>query len=678
MPRLVRIYLLACIALAFGYLVFHAREPMRLDGGDPWTDAAVLLSIDDSPANDPVLGTRDPRVPELFYGVVGKVVGAQQITIFRLLALAFSGLAAWLMFQYARRTWDDRVALIATAFCTTSLLWLMFADSLYRAPIVHATCFLALWGAVRALETGQRRHYLAVLGGTFACLVTAPNEWLFLPLGVLFTTVAKGGFPARRGGLPVLLACVAGVGLAFLFRSPLAVSPATWHAALDHRVSATTDALLRRYTAMFSPLLWITVAWAVWRALRAASLRAAFEDGTTWMLVAALAFRFLPPPAMESATLRTQLLLPLYAFGSAILIAKLVAHARGTVRAAGLAWCIAAPVWGLWLAATQPREVLGRDDVARTNAYFAANDANSFVLSNLLADGPVLAAFGKHGWTVSPRELTASTPHALMLEMFNAAGTDYLHAIIFTTPWSRFVDRSISQALGRRMPALDGWPYLLRGKVKTVVAAYDKPLLHALEVVGAKRVLQAANFDVYRIDRATLLEAAARALPVVTKIAFDGPAVARHQLLGWGNPKADADARAPSATVTGSVECGTPMETAAKPAPNACTVVDTPRGLEVLDLRGVSRAEIMVRLDRACDQEVTVELAAPARVDLALNGHTVLTCGDPQWGTARPHVRVPRSAVRAGLNILRFSDVETDPKAGRPEVKSVVIEPRCE
>jgi len=44
MPRLLRIYLLGCITIAFAYLFLHAKEPLRLNVGDPWSDAVVVSS----------------------------------------------------------------------------------------------------------------------------------------------------------------------------------------------------------------------------------------------------------------------------------------------------------------------------------------------------------------------------------------------------------------------------------------------------------------------------------------------------------------------------------------------------------------------------------------------------------------------------------------------------------
>lgn len=687
MQRYLRIYLLACIALAFGYLVVHAREPLRLNLGDAWTDASVLTSITHieqhgfaSDTTDPLgagpfRATGDPPLPEILYGALGNLLGTHEITVFRLIALLFSAFAAWLLYQYARRMWNDTVAIIATALTTTSLVWMMFADSIHRTPIVHAACFLALWGVARALETEQRRHYLAVLVGTFACFFAASNDWLFLPLGVLFTIQVKRGNPFARGNWRLLAVCAAGGLLAVLLRSPFVADPSNFQLAFDQRIAATFVTLVRRYTVLLTPMLWITLGWAIWRALRAPSVKAAIEDGTTWMLVAALVFAYLLPPHPESATLRTQLLLPLYAIGSALLLARLFDHGHWR-RMLAVAGCVVAPLWGFWLMFSHPREVLDREDVARANEYLAHNDGNGFVMSNLLADAPMLSAFGRHGWTAL-HDPDPSNAHVRMLEFFEAAGTDYAHAVIFTTPGSRFIDRSIPQVIRRRMPSVDGWPYLVRAKVNGLIEVYDQQVMRSLEAVGAKRVLQLSNFDIFRIDRATTLETASRSLPVVNRIDFASISTASHQLMGWGSPIDPNEARPTLSSIGGYGQCRNPLAVSTKPARNMCAVVETAYGLDVADVGGVSRAELMVRVDRVCDQQLTITLAAPARADVSFNGVPVLACGDPQWGTTSATVRIPQQHVRPGLNIIGFHDRQVEPKKVRPELTSVVIEPSC-
>jgi len=659
--RYLRIYLLACIGLAFGYLLVHVNEPLRLNAGDAWADASVILWLQRH----------------------GVTVGALQLTGLRVLSLAFSGLALWMLLLYGRRMWSDTVGLIAVAFTATSLLWLMFADSLQRSSLVHATSFLTLWAIARALEDGLRRHYVAILIGSFVCLVAGPTYWVLLPVGALYTVHVKRGAPFVQGNWYALAVLAVGALAAYVVHSPFTAIPIDWRSALDDRVPATFNILLRRYAVLLSPMVWVTFVWTVWRALRAKSVRAAIEDGTTWLLLALLVSIALALPHAESAALRAQSLLPLYAIGSGILLSTW--FDGGTVRRAlASAACVLAPLVGFVLVFSHPREVLDRGDVSRANEFFAKNDGNSFVISNLLADGPIEAAFGRHGWSRF-KDRDRTSPHLRMLELLGDTGTDYVHAVIFTTPHSRFVDRSIAQLM--KGTSVDGWPYLVRAKVNRLIRAADRKVVELLDSFGAKRVLQLHNFDVYRIERAAVLERFGASLPVVQRIDFDSLDTIRHQLLGWGDPP-DKEAKEPKSErpvlskVLGFSECRNPIATTAVPTPNGCTVVTSPKGVEIVDVGWISAADLMLRVDRVCDQQITITLAAPARVSVAFNSRVVFTCGDAQWGTATISARVPRADVRAGLNILRISDKQGEAKPGAPatfpEVRSVVVEPICE
>src|SRR5262245_21072715 len=116
MARLLRIYLLACVGIAFAYLLFHVREPLRLNIGDPWSDADVLTSVEyveqhgftvDPIAVDPVIPeahrpTHHPPLAEIIYGALGKL-GADDVATLRMFALAAAALGMWLLLQYARR-----------------------------------------------------------------------------------------------------------------------------------------------------------------------------------------------------------------------------------------------------------------------------------------------------------------------------------------------------------------------------------------------------------------------------------------------------------------------------------------------------------------------------------------------------------------------------------------------
>ena len=146
---------------------------------------------------------------------------------------------------------------------------------------------------------------------------------------------------------------------------------------------------------------------------------------------------------------------------------------------------VIAPLWTFYIAWSQPREILDRGDVAKVNEYLARTDRNDFVMSNLLADGPIQAAFGRHAWPALDDSDEAAV-HLELLTLFEKTGSERIHALIFTRSASRSVDRSLVQIIpSRRLPSIHGWPQLARGKVSRIVEAYDRRVLANLAAVGA-------------------------------------------------------------------------------------------------------------------------------------------------------------------------------------------------
>src|SRR5689334_23110948 len=111
MARPVRALLLACIAISFAYLLWHSREPIRLNVGDPWSEANSLTAIkyikqygfietsftdvmDIGPLTaDSYRYIHYPPLSEITYGAIAKFLGADDIATYRLFAIAFAGLA---------------------------------------------------------------------------------------------------------------------------------------------------------------------------------------------------------------------------------------------------------------------------------------------------------------------------------------------------------------------------------------------------------------------------------------------------------------------------------------------------------------------------------------------------------------------------------------------------------
>lgn len=691
MSRFLRIFVLGCIALTFAYLLFHAREPLRLNVGDPGTDATVLSSIkyveqygfsDTSFATIADVGplTEDsyrdrhyPALAQLIYGTVGGYLGISSITTLRLIAIAFSALAMFLLFQYARRIWSDTVALIATMLFTTSLLWMTHADSLNPAPILQASCFLSLWGLVRAIETRQRRHYAAAFLGACACYLAGTGYWLFLPAAAVFTVHAKLGAPFARGHFRFVMLVVGGCAVVVLAKllvmGGLGLADTS---AFDRKLGSPLSTLVRRFTLVFTPMFWVTFVYTAWRAVRAPSLISIVRDGVTWMFVAAALVLYVVAGSAASQMVTSQALLPFYALGSAVLIVRLFDGLQ--VRPVlAVVWLIAAPLWSFYFMVSHPRSVLDRDDVAKANAYLAANDRNDFVMSNLLADEPIQLAFDRHSWQAPDTGKNAEVPVA-MLDAFELTGTDYAHAIIFKTPASRFVDTSLARlAMHRRLWAVTGWPHLLRRKTNGIIRAYDKEVLENLAALNATKVLGLSNFDVYRIDRAAIVEVLGRMIPVVRTIDLGGKTADRHKLVGWSEPLRNEDKVAVS-TIDGYFPCPNPplAHLPGAPSSNACKTLRTDQGIKMMDQGRVERAQLMIRVERACALRVTIELGAPTLVELSIADFTAPQCVP----TKRWTFDVPQRAVRAGINVLAL-ETKFSPTESKAEIASVTIDPVC-
>jgi Dolichyl-phosphate-mannose-protein mannosyltransferase len=702
--------LLGWIAVAFGYLLIHAREPLRLSIGDPWSDANVLSSInyvrqygflktsftdilDVGPLTaDSYRYIHYPPLAEITYGAIARYLGVSDIGTLRLFAIAFSALAMWLLYHYARRIYSDSVALIATAMFTTSLLWMMYADSIHQAPVMQASCFLALWGLVRATESGLRRHYAAAVLGSFACFFTSYDGWLFLPAGVLFTVYIKRGNPFQRGNRHFVVLCAVGCMFGILAKCLAVIGAVGWQDFVaDLRLqfferatskhdpqfnNAALPTLVRRWTLVFTPLVWITIAVHAWKALRAPSIVAAVKDTAVWMLIAAALFLYVFAQLAASQMLASQVLLPFYAIGTALVIDGLLCGGRRR-RWLATGWLIAAPLWSFGFMVRQPRAVIAPDDVARVNAYMATHDRNDFVMSNVLSDGHVQAPFQRHyqGTFVAGDPLSANLQAFGELELM---GADYLHAVIFTTPESRFIDKSLwPLAMPRRRWAITGWPMVFRAKAYSLIEDYDTQVMKNLDWLGAEKVLALDNFNLYRIDRDRVIEFLGRRVPVTSKIDFGSIESSKHKLLGWGGPAFDTDETPTAAsvgvsTITGYFRCLRGAGSGStSPVPNRCKTVLTSTGIIVKGVHDAAQAKMMIRVERACDLRLTFAFARPALLGLWMNDFEAY----PPAATEISLV-VPRASVRSGINIITIED-----RMGwimrMLAIRSLVIEPLC-
>lgn len=681
MSRSLRGLLLGSIAIAFLYLLVHAREPLRLNVGDASSDANVLTSInhvksDGFLATDILdIGPRYPPLSEIFYGAVGKFLGVSDIGTFRLFGLVFSGLAMWLLFGYVRRLYDDRIALIATALFTTSLLWMMYADSIHQAPVMQCTGFLALWGLVRAIETKQRRHHAAAMFGSFACFFSSYDYYVFLPTAVLATIYLKAGNPFARGNRHLVALCALGCMLGSLAKCLCVAGAVDWNELVadphlqsferamstHHREwTAVVPTMIRRITLVLTPFAWITAAFHVVKAIRAPNLATALRDTAVWMLLPALAFLCIFAQLAASQMLASQVVLPFYTIGSALVLARLL-DGRQPLRRFAFAWLVAAPLWSFYFMFTHPRSVLARSDVAKTNAYLAANDHNDFVLSNLLSDRHIQASFQRHMWPALDAG-DASDARREMMHIFELTGTDYVHEVIFTDPDSRFIDKSLwPLAMPRGLWSITGWPHMLRTKTNAVIIEYDRRVLKNLKAVHANKVLQLSNYAVYRVDRATMRAMLDDAVPTASHIDFASVTSSRHELLGWDDPSL-LDDGTPASIARGLERC--PVK--------HCETVLTKLGLETPSAEMLSIGQLMLRVDPVCDLRLTFTFAKPSYARFSINDFTAgPTIGNPVTFT------VPAEHLTKGVNILELQDMLPRASGSRLRVSSLDLEPAC-
>jgi hypothetical protein len=655
--------LLAWIAACQVYLFAHSQEPLRLDIGDPWSDANVLCSInyvkeygfletsftdvlDVGPlTKDSYHYTHYPPLAEITYGAIGKYLGVSTIGIYRLFALLFSAGAMAMFFLYTRRMYGETIALVGTALWQGSLLWLMYADSIHQAPIFQLTTFLGLWGLERAIATKEKRFYLAAAAGAFGCFLTSYDGWIFFPSGVLFTIYAKSGNPFARGNRHYILICAAGCIAALAAKAAFVTGAVGWHefvadlrfqflersgSTFERAFTSAVPTMTRRFTQVFSPLIWIAIAYHGIRAVRAPSVAYALRETGAWLLACGLLFVYVFTELAASQLLPSQVMLPFYAIGSAMIIEKLLA---GRLRVLAYAWLVFAAAWGAVFMVRIPRSVMATDQLATIHDYLDKHDKNDFVLNNLMASGQIQWAFDRHdfavyaGTDVGPD--AAYGAQLYMYSMFEETNTTEVSAIIFKGPESRYLDKSLwPLALPPHLWSVAGAPYFWRAKSEKLINEYDHKIMVGLKSVGAERVVTTDDIDVYRIDRRTVMKLLGDAVPERQLMDVTGASATPMRLLGW------------SSTVEGWRKC--PHTDGA-----ACKSVLTKRGITIPDAKTVREAQLMVRIPTACELKLRIRLAAKAPFGLRVGDfHQQLAPTDDATITV-PH------AV-AGINILTF------------------------
>jgi len=688
MPRSLGALLLGSITLALLYLVVHVREPLRLNVGDAWADADVLAAVAGAPsAGTPAAAGDDlrevgPPTATGYRFVVGRPLvvmvdraigrlGIGGLGALRLIGLAWSVLGLVLWFAYLRRLFTARTALLATALVATSLLWILYADSLHEAPLAQLGGFLALWGLVRAIETGGWRHRAAVAVGACTSWLTSADFVVVLPIAALATIYLKAGNPFARANRRLVAIFALGCAFAVVGNGLWVVHVVGWQGlGAELRVAlapgaeafAVVPTLIRRLTLVFTPLCWVTCAVHAIRAIRAPDLGAAIRSTAAWLLAGGLASLALAGGLAGARMLGAQALLPFYALGTARVLEEML-DGSAPLRRGAIAWLVAAPLWSAYVLVAQPRSVLAPADVARTSAYLAASDHNDFVLSNLVADGPLWAAFRRHA-VAALDDKDATTAPRKMMAIFDRTGADVVHAIVFTDPGARAIDRPMWQLAARRRTwAATGWPQINRGKTAEVVRDYDDRVRKNLAAAGATRVLELGNFAIYRIERAAVVERLA-GTTATPRIDFASVEALRHELSGWGDPTAPASPEdgPPRSEIIGMRRC---------PA-GPCATVRTLRGLDVPDAPPAPAAQLVIRVDPPCDQRLTIALGRPGALRISVAGFTSGLLAGTELTT-----RVPARALTPGLNTVTIESATPAPPGPRLQVVAIEVVPIC-
>ncbi|MDB4962316.1 MAG: hypothetical protein JWP01_2315 [Myxococcales bacterium] len=677
LPRTLRIAAYVVIAVSHLFLLAHSQEPLRLNVGDPWSEANVLSSmqyvreygfletsftdiLDVGPlTNDSYRYTHYPPLSEIIYGAISKYTGITTIGPLRLFAIAFSALAMFLLFHYVRRLYEDEaVALFATMLWSCNLLWMMYADMIHQAPVMQASAFLALWGLVRALDEPRPRYWMAAWVGSCATFLTSYDYWLFLPIAVLVTVYLRGGNLLRRQNIKAIALCASGCVVAIILKCAFVIGAVGWHEFVadlhfqflerstshyeDHS-DAVVPTLIRRMTMVFSPVIWPLVALHVIRLVRRSSRARFFADGT-WLAIPALLFFAIFSQLSASQMLPSQVLLPFYAVGTALLVVQLL---RGPplARIAGIAIVVLAPIWsGFWLL-RQERALLDTDGFAKIKTYLDEHDRNDYILCNLMQDGPIQAYLGRHYWPAFSSGYDAHF-HLASLDLMARSGNDHFHVLFFKDPHTRMIDKSLwPVALPKRRWSLTGSHLFWPKKAERLIREYDALIKSNLDEVHAALILATPQMELYRVTRAEVLRAAYKDVPDLAFVDLGSFTSERHKLLGWSGQRWRGQEMFAVSNLDGHRACPSWGR-------QWCRSVLTKRGLITKGDVPVTSGELMMTGSRACDADVVVRLVRPVAIAVALNGVPGETASEDQR-EYRAHFA--KDALLDGVNVIRLS-----------------------
>lgn len=662
------------------YWIARAFEPLRLDWGDPWSDANVLTTLNYSYRDGflrtsftdvldvgPLTAesyryTHYPPLAEIFYGAVHKVVGDADIGAYRLFAIGFSALALFALFRFARRVWSARIAALAVLFWCASFFWHMYADSMHQAPIMQAAGLGALSAVAAYLDDAPRKGRLLLLAAalTYATYLVSYDYIFFLPLSVAFLGMRKGHWPLQRPMRPLLLALGGGALLAVATKAAFVSGALGWHEFVkdvafqfleratvryseDYR-SGFAQILLLRTNAIFSPafmpgLLVLVARFAVLR--RKGAILGRDWQNPIWLLFAALPLFAVFSQLAVSQVLASQVLMPVFAVGLGYLVDLALQREARWGPAFGVVLALAVVGHQGFQLARFPWSYLPRADARSVRDFLKQQKKGDFVLSNIANVGVVQYYFETH--LVPPAEMPdpeGAAPY--YQDLFQKSGVERIYHVHFTDPRSRFIDKCIWPLFAYK----SGWsalgdPFGHRDEVLETIEASDARVLRALERVHAKKVFSAPGMDVYEIDRAHLDPIGEPPAETTRRIDFGLPSFRLFKIDGFYAPQT-TERGAPFAFGNGHEDC-IPAE--------RCRTVLTKTGLEFRGTKTSPEGRFRARLPAKCGYEAKLRyfrILPEQRLSVVVNGTKVFEAPDSPDLEERDVVfRIPKEALAA-------------------------------
>ncbi len=522
-------------------LLALASGLLGLNWGDPWSDSNVLTAmnysyeygfwktsftdvLDVGPLTaESYRYTHYPPLAEIFYGCVHKIVGHVPIGVYRLFGIAVSGLGLTFVFRYVREMSDELTAALAVLFWSTSVFWHMYADSIHQAPFVQAGGFAALFFSARYCQTARRSDLWKAVAGVFVAFMCSYDYAMFLPLALVLTSLRfrKPAWSRPMWGAVGWLA-VGALG-AFALKSAFVIGAIGLHEFKQDLVFQFFERATTRYSDDYREGLFVIFAWRTasmftplflplmgYFLLRFLLVRAKQGTGRReWqnpalLFAAGIPFFFVFSQLAASQLLAAQVLLPAYAVGFASAAAALLR--RGLVgRVVATVGVAAIVLYQGYTLFSFRRSYLPDADARSVRQYLTEHDDADFVFSNVMADGHVQAYFGRHFVPVAESKYPVSCQD-FYYQVLNHTSGDTYHAVMFTEPESRFIDKSLWVLLapeGRWRTFGD--PIHHPVEAYGVISDYDDRSLACLEHVNAKQVAHFGQMVVYEIHRADVI-----------------------------------------------------------------------------------------------------------------------------------------------------------------------------